>query len=184
MSWPIESKAFLTQPISDHERKVYPPEIQDRYPKIAMFESKYIFQTIIFGIYVGFWGCKLYISYHIVISKPSPSKVDQQTLSWSHDFCCCEKFHHSPFFLTGQPTTVLSNRKSKPQNVGRSLDGIGSVLLCQLPWQMHNVPPIIPVNGSEYAEKVYLSGMVDWHTEDPFNDRLSILQSKMTKSSK
>ena len=42
--------------ISDHERKVYPPEIQDRYPKIAMFESKYIFQPSFLVSILDFGG--------------------------------------------------------------------------------------------------------------------------------
>ena len=61
------------------KERVNPPEMQDiSIPKITMIESKYIFHTIIFGIYVGFRGCKLCFSYHIVVN---PSKVGQQKLS-------------------------------------------------------------------------------------------------------
>ena len=34
------------------------PEIQHRYPKMAIFKRKHLFQSIILGIHVNFRGCK------------------------------------------------------------------------------------------------------------------------------
>ena len=160
MSWPIESKAFLTQPISDHERKVYPPEIQDRYPKIAMFESKYIFQTIIFGIYVGFWGCKLYISYHIVISKPLPLKswpTNTELIPW---FLLLWKVSSQPFFFNGPTNNCFKQQKIKTAKRWSKpwWDRFGT----SVPIALANAQCATNHPGQRVGTrwKVYLSGMV------------------------